>query len=187
MRIVAGKFGSRRLKGPGKLDLRPTSDRLRETLFNILGPAVEGSRFIDAYAGTGAVGIEALSRGASHAIFLEIARGALSLIRQNLDALHPQGEAEVLPGEGVRGLARLYGRGERASFIFLDPPYDDEGEYQRALELLGHSAPLSPQGIVIVEHRSTLPLPEVAGKLECWRRVRQGDATISFYRLMPGV
>jgi 16S rRNA (guanine966-N2)-methyltransferase len=187
MRIVAGQYGSRHLKSLGKLRLRPTSDRLRETLFDILGAEVEGSRFIDAYAGTGAVGIEALSRGAERAIFLEIARGALSLIRQNLEMLGAQGEAKILAGDVLRGLARLHARGERADFIFLDPPYEDEAEYRGALEFLGHSAPLAPLGTVIVEHRSTLPLPDLVGKLECERRVHQGDATLSFYHLLPGV
>ncbi|HVB33002.1 MAG TPA: 16S rRNA (guanine(966)-N(2))-methyltransferase RsmD [Patescibacteria group bacterium] len=186
MRIVAGKYGSRHLKSPGKLRLRPTSDRLREALFDILGGKVAGCRFIDAYAGTGAVGIEALSRGAQRAIFLEIARGAAALIRQNLEMLGAQGNAEILHGEALRGLARLHARGERADFIFLDPPYEDEAEYRRVLEFLGHSAPLAPQGAIVVEHTSTLALPEFTGKIECERRVRQGDATLSFYRFMPG-
>lgn len=186
MRIVAGKYGSRHLKSPGKLRLRPTSDRLRETLYDILGGEVEGSLFIDAYAGTGAVGIEALSRGARKAIFIEIARGAAALIRRNLEMLGAQGGAEIQQGEVLRALARLHARGERADFIFLDPPYDNEAEYGRVLELLGDSAPLAPAGAVIIEHRSTFALPEFAGKLERARLVRQGDATLSFYRAMPG-
>jgi 16S rRNA (guanine966-N2)-methyltransferase len=186
MRIVAGKYGSRHLKSPGKLRLRPTSDRLRETVFDILGGEVESSLFIDAYAGTGAVGIEALSRGARKAIFIEIARGAASLIRRNLEMLGAQGEAEIFQGETLRILTRLHARGERADFLFLDPPYDDEAEYESVLEFLGYSAPLAPHGAVIVEHRATLDLPEYAGKLERARRVRQGDAALSFYRLMPG-
>lgn len=186
MRIVAGKYGSRHLKSLGKLRLRPTSDRLRETLFDIVGDAVQGSLFIDAYAGTGAVGTEALSRGARRAIFLEIARGAAALIRQNLEMLGARQDTEILQGDALRSLERLHGRSERADFIFLDPPYDDESEYGRILEFLGHSAPLAPLGTIIFEHRSTLVLPEFSGKLECERRVRQGDATLSFYRLMPG-
>lgn len=186
MRIVAGKYGSRHLKSPGKLRLRPTSDRLRETLFDILGPEVKGSLFIDVYAGTGAVGIEALSRGARKAIFIEIARGAVAMIRQNLEMLGAQSEAEIMQGDALRALARLHGRGERADFIFLDPPYDDQAEYGRVLEFLGYSAPLTSQGTIVFEHRSTLELPQFEGKLERTRRVRQGDATLSFYRLMPG-
>jgi 16S rRNA (guanine966-N2)-methyltransferase len=186
MRIVAGKYGSRRLKSPGKLRLRPTSDRLRETLFDILGPSVAGSLFIDAYAGTGAVGIEALSRGARRVIFVEIARGPVALIRQNLDMLGALPDAEILHEDVLKGLARLHARGERADYLFLDPPYADQEEYHGAFELLGHSAPLAPNGIVIIEHRSTFPLPDFVGRLESARRVHQGDAALSFYRLMPG-
>ncbi len=186
MRIVAGKYGSRHLKTPGKLRLRPTSDRLRETLFDILGPSVDGSLFIDAYSGTGAVGIEALSRGARRVIFIEIARGAVALLRQNLEMLGASGDAEILHEDVLRGLVRLHARDERADFLFLDPPYQDQQEYHGAFELLSHSAPLAPNGIVIIEHRSTFPLPDFDGRLEAYRRVRQGDATLSFYRLIPG-
>ena len=108
------------------------------------------------------------------------------MIRQNLEMLGAQSEAEIMQGEALRALARLHGRGEHADFIFLDPPYDDEAEYGRVLELLGYSAPLAPLGTIVFEHRSTLELPQFEGKLERTRRVRQGDATLSFYRFMPG-
>jgi 16S rRNA (guanine(966)-N(2))-methyltransferase RsmD len=186
MRIVAGKYGSRHLKSPGKLRVRPTSDRLRETLFDILGPSVQGSLFIDGYAGTGAVGIEALSRGARRVIFIEIARGAVALIRENLRMLDAADDAEILHEDVLKGLARLHARGERADFLFLDPPYQDQEEYHGAFELLSDSPPLAPNGIVILEHRSTFPLPDFVGRLESFRRVRQGDATLSFYKLIPG-
>lgn len=186
MRVVAGKYGSRHLKSLGKLRLRPTSDRLRETLFDILGPSVADSLFIDAYAGTGAVGIEALSRGARRVIFIEIARGPVALIRQNLEMLGATGDAEILHEDVLKGLARLHARGERADYLFLDPPYEDQEEYHGAFELLSDSAPLAPNGLIVIEHRSTFPLPDFAGRLESVRRVHQGDATLSFYRLMPG-
>jgi 16S rRNA (guanine(966)-N(2))-methyltransferase RsmD len=186
MRVVAGKYGSRHLKGPGRQVLRPTSDRLRETLFDILGAAVEGSTFIDAYAGTGAVGVEALSRGAKRVTFIEIARGAIALIRANLQMIGDERQAEILHGDTVRILGRLGARGEQADFLFLDPPYVNEAEYQRVFEFLGHSAPVKPEGLAIIEHRTTLALPGFTGKIECDRRVRQGDATLSFYRRMPG-
>src|ERR1700687_6032875 len=119
MRIVAGKFGSRRLAGPRGHALRPTSARLRETLFDILQTEVQGSFFVDAYAGTGAVGLEALSRGAQAVVFLENHRQALGLIRENLRALEISEGAEVLPLDAARGIAVLGSRGATADFVFL--------------------------------------------------------------------
>src|ERR1700722_7398117 len=119
MRVIAGTFRSRRLKGPGTLTLRPTSDRLRETLFNILGPGVEDSLFVDLYAGTGAVAIEAVSRGARQAILIESSAKAATLIRENLAALSIFG-AELIRADVVTGLDRLATRRLIADFIYLD-------------------------------------------------------------------
>ena len=123
MRVIAGKFRSRTLRSLKGLELRPSSDRLRETLFNILGPAVQGAAFLDLYAGTGAVGIEALSRGARSAWFVEQHGPATALIRRNLDSLGIRKEAEILSVDVLRGLERLESRHAHADFIFLDPPY----------------------------------------------------------------
>ena len=181
MRIVAGKFGSRRLAGPRGLVLRPTSDRLRETLFDILQTEIEGCFFVDAYAGTGAVGIEALSRGAREVVFLENHRQALNLIRTNLRALEVTLGAEVLPLDAARGIALLAGRGTRADFIFLDPPYDERGEYERMLETLEASSLVAAHTRIIVERRRKLALPARLGRLERRRTVERGDAALDFY------
>lgn len=183
MRVIAGKFRSRLLKGPGKLRLRPTSDRLRETLFNILGPAIEDSLFIDLYAGTGAIGIEAISRGARDTIFVESHPATAQLVRANLEALGLRTGAEVIEAEAVRGLARIAARHRIANFIFLDPPYEDKDEHVNVLEYLDASHIIAPGGLVIVEHRNKTELPERLGRLERARMVEQGDATLSFYRL----
>lgn len=183
MRVIAGRFRSRLLKGPGKLRLRPTSDRLRETLFNILGPAVEDSLFIDLYAGTGAIGIEAMSRGARETIFVESHPATVRLVRANLEALGVRAGAEVIEAEAERGLARIAAQHRIADFIFLDPPYEDEDEHVKILEYLDESHLVAPQGLVIVEHRNKTELPERLGRLERTRMVKQGDATLSFYRL----
>lgn len=181
VRVVAGKFGSRTLKGPRGQAMRPTSDRLRETLFNILGAAVEDSVFVDAYAGTGAVGIEALSRGAKHVVFIEKHRAAVALIRKNLAMLEIEQEAEVLPGDAVKGFARLANEGTRADFVFADPPYGDEEEYERVLGVLGKSPLLAPGGKVVVEHDRRRKLKVRAGRLSRIRIVEQGDAVLSIY------
>jgi len=183
MRIVAGRYRSRVLKSPGKLRLRPTSDRLRETLFNILGRTVEDSFFVDVYAGTGAVGIEALSRGARKVIFIEQHSAAVALIRKNLEQLAVTVGAEILAMDALRGLAVLTSRRLLADFIFLDPPYKDAGEYERALDFLDSTHLLAPAGLVIVEHDQRRELPEWLTRLERSRVVEQGDASLSFYRL----
>ena len=182
MRIIAGKYRSRHLKGPGKLRLRPTSDRLRETLFNVLGASVEDSLFVDLYAGTGAIGIEAVSRGAREVIFIESHAGCTGLIRQNLEGLDIHSGVEVIESDVVKGLGKLAARHLLADFIFIDPPYEGE-EHLRVLEFLDESHLVAPYGIVIVEHSVQMDLPERFVRLERSRLLEQGDAALSFYRL----
>lgn len=183
MRVIAGKFRSRRLKGPGTLKLRPTSDRLRETLFNILGPGVVDSLFVDLYAGTGAIGMEAISRGAKQAILIESNAKAARLIRDNLRALEIFAGAELIEADALAGLKRISDRHLLADFVFLDPPYERTEEHVRTLEFLDSSHLVAPQGVVIVEHRTGTELPEQLSRLECTRVAEQGDATLSFYRV----
>jgi 16S rRNA (guanine(966)-N(2))-methyltransferase RsmD len=163
--------------------LRPTSDRLRETLFNIVGPTMSGATFVDLYSGTGAVGIEALSRGAHRVIFVEQHAPAVALIRRNLESLGIGAEAEILGMNVARAIERLEARHVHAQFIFLDPPYAADIEYENALESLGESPLVAPGGRVIVEHLKKRELAERAGDLELARVVEQGDAALSFYRL----
>jgi 16S rRNA (guanine966-N2)-methyltransferase len=190
MRVIAGTFRSRILKSLKGLALRPTSDRLRETLFNVLGPTVAGARFLDLFAGTGAIGIEALSRGAKEVVFIENHAAAAKLIRQNLDSLEIRSGFTVLPLDALRGLAMLASRRRPSEpgfdSIFLDPPYTAAEEYARVLEFLGSTELLAPGGIVVAEHRRNFDLCEEAGALERFRVLRQGDAALSFYRRRSG-
>jgi len=172
MRVIAGEFRSRRLKSIPGLATRPTPDRLRETLFDILGPRVEATVFLDAYAGTGAVGIEAISRGAAQAIFIERSKGAERVLRENLASLGIEDRALVALGAA----ATLIGR-YKAGIVFLDPPYDREIEYEKVLQLLGEG----PPELVIAQHSVRLTLPETCGRLVCTRVVRHGDNALSFY------
>jgi 16S rRNA (guanine(966)-N(2))-methyltransferase RsmD len=183
MRVIAGKYRSRLLKAPGKLKLRPTSDRLRETLFNVLGPTVQDSLFIDLFAGTGAVGIEAISRGAKRTIFIESHTAAVQLIKQNLIALDAIAGNDLIEADAVKGLERLQRWNIMADFIFHDPPYDNDEAYTRTLEYLDASHLIAPQGIVIVEHWYSFELPEIFNRLERTRVLGQGDTVLSFYRL----
>ena len=187
MRIIAGTYRSRILKSLRGRALRPTSDQLRETLFNVLGDGVAGSRFLDLFAGTGAMGIEALSRGAREAVFVENHAPAATLIRRNLASLGISDGATVLAMDAVRGLA-LLGSGEKArsspfDYIFLDPPYAAASDYRRVLESLGWGDLVAPGGVVIAEHGRKFALPEEVGALECYRVLQQADAGLSFYRL----
>ena len=129
MRVIGGEFRSRRLKSVPGLATRPTPDRLRETLFNILAPRIGGAVFVDAYAGTGAVGIEALSRGAARCVFVENGRRAVEAIRENLHLLGIEGRGSVVAGKVVAAMGWL----EAPDILFLDPPYEMEGEYGAAL------------------------------------------------------
>ena len=183
MRIVAGQFRSRQIKSLRGRELRPTSDRLRETLFNVLSPVIEGSRFLDIFAGTGAIGIEALSRRAQEVVFLEKHNPAVKLIRENLAALAIVHGFQILSGDAFHSLEKLAHSNDAPAFdiVFLDPPYAATNEYERILQLLGSAALLSPSAIVIAEHHHKLKLPAEAGILRLYRFLRQGDAALSFY------
>ena len=172
MRVIGGEFRSRAIKSLPGLDVRPTPDRLREALFNILAPRIEDAVFADLYAGTGAVGIEALSRGAARAIFVEQKHAAVKTIRENLRSLGIEGRAEVRQGRATAMIPRL-----EAGIVFLDPPYALESEYTAALERLGEK----PPPLVIVQHPPRLKLADCYGSLRCARLVKHGDNALSFY------
>ena len=180
MRVIAGTFRSRPLAAPRGMATRPTSDRLRETLFNILAPRVEGCRFVDLYAGTGAVGIEALSRGAAHVWFAEKSAPAVAAIRANLRALKIA-DGFTLEERGVGALlGRLTGP---VDLVYVDPPYEAEAEYSGTLNFLGSARGrqvLAPDALVIAEHSSKVHLASRYGALEHTRLVKQGDVALSF-------
>jgi 16S rRNA (guanine966-N2)-methyltransferase len=183
MRVIAGTYRSRILKSLKGHALRPTSDRLRETLFNVLGPGVSGSRFIDVFAGTGAVGIEALSRGAVEAVFIENHVPAAALIRRNLESLNALDRAKILPLDAIRGLEKLSTSRNAPGYdvVFLDPPYAAGQEYLRVLQFLSNAPFLASTATVIAEHYKTFSLPEEIGRLRRTRVLRQGDAALSFF------
>ncbi len=186
MRVIAGTYRSRLLVSPRGTATRPTSDRLRETLFNILGPRIENCLFADLYAGTGAVGIEAISRGAAHVWFAENAPAALAAINQNLSALKiTRGFTVEDRGTGAL-LQRLAKAAKLVNVVFLDPPYEAEAEYEGSLNFFGSvrgRTLLAPDALVVAEHSSKADLAKRYGSLEHTRLLRQGDAALSFYRV----
>lgn len=184
MRVIAGTYRSRVLEAPAGMATRPTSDRLRETLFNVLAPRMAGARFLDLYAGSGAVGIEAVSRGAAHVEFVERAAPALKVLKANLARLG------IAAGVAVRAQAVgafLRGSVSGAGFdvVFLDPPYDLAAEYETALGLLG-AGWLADGAVVVAEHRRKDRLADGYGGLKRTRLLEQGDAGLSFYTQSQG-
>jgi len=172
MRVIGGEFRSRRLRSVPGLETRPTPDRLREALFDVLTPRIEGVVFLDAYAGSGVVGIEALSRGAARTVFIERSRAAVRAIRENLAALGLEGRSLVVAAPVRAALGK-----HAAGIAFLDPPYENEREYRAVLERLDEfAAPL-----VLVQHSARVSLPEEAGGLRRVRVLKQGSNAVSFY------
>jgi 16S rRNA (guanine(966)-N(2))-methyltransferase RsmD len=182
MRIIAGEFRGRVLKSPTDARTRPTSDRLRETLFNILAPRIAGARFLDLCAGTGAVGIEALSRGASFVSFVDRSRRMCSLIETNLKLCRVEKERhEIALNEAMDFLRREQTRSW--DIVFFDPPYQDD--YTPTLSLFGQSdsSLLNEDSLLIVEHYRKKLLPDDLNELRRLRIVKQGDSHLSFYAL----
>jgi 16S rRNA (guanine966-N2)-methyltransferase len=186
MRVIGGKFRSRPLHSLRGMDLRPTADRLRETLFNVLGAgnaaAFEGKVWFDLCAGTGAVGIEALSRGAAKVYFVESSTSAATLIRRNLDSLKVESGYEVLKEDAARALRQLEARNITANFVFLDPPYRLEKVYAQILQQLSQSTLLAPDAVVVAEHDKRFDPGADFAPLFRYRKLEQGDAALSFYR-----
>lgn len=176
MRIIAGIYKSRKIESVPGMNVRPTPDRLRESLFSILTLDIDGSTFVDAYAGSGSVGLEAISRGARKVIFLERDKAAIGVLKQNLVTLGVgRGAYEIQAGAAAKHLADW-----PADIVFIDPPYDKEKEYLDSLEN-------AQGGIVIAQHSVRLKLPEVTGRLKRYREVRQGDNVLSFYSPVPDI
>jgi len=186
MRIIAGQYRSRQLKSLKNLKIRPTSDMLRETLFNILGPRVEGARFLDLFAGTGAVGIEAISRHAAHVVLVENHRSTAKLITENLALLEITTGARLIVSDALAAIATLESANSGSDaapfdFIFLDPPYANQRDYHAVLQALGKSRLLNESSMVIAEHRKNFALPTPVGRLQQFRTLNQGDAALAFY------
>lgn len=183
MRVIAGAHKGRTLKAPTWEGLRPTSDRLRETLFNVLAPRVANARVLDLYAGTGAVGIEALSRGAAHVTFVESDRRAQALVAENLARCGIEEGYAIIRASAARALEMLRGRPSFVPFdiILLDPPYD----HPVAVALNGLDALLAPGGLVVIEHARRSEAPDAVGRLARTRDLVSGDSALAFYACQP--
>jgi 16S rRNA (guanine966-N2)-methyltransferase len=175
VRVIAGALKGRRLKAPTWEGLRPTSDKLRETLFNILAPRIAGARVLDAYAGTGAVGIEALSRGAAHVTFVDRDRRAQALVAENLAHCGVSGGYAIIRASVARAIDDL--GAEMFDIMFFDPPYDEPVD-----DVLGAAGErLAPDGVLVLEHARRRMSPPRLGRLQRTRDVTSGDSTLTMY------
>lgn len=183
MRVIAGALKGRRLDTPTWSGLRPTSDKLRETLFNVLTPRVDGARVLDAFAGTGALGIEALSRGAAHVTFVETDPRAQRLIAANLALCGVQEGYAIIRGTIAKGVERLLAGRDFVPFdlVLLDPPYD----LPAAGPLAAAHRVMAPQGLVVLEHARRRPAPDATARLIRTREIVSGDSALSFYQCRP--
>jgi len=175
MRVIAGSLKGRRLRAPTWDGVRPTSDKLRETLFNILAPRVGGARVLDGYAGTGAIGIEAISRGAAHVTFVETDRRAQALVAENLSRCGVTDGYVIIRASVSRALDGL--GAEPFDIMFFDPPYDEQVD--DVVAAAGEH--LAPDGMLVLEHSRRRVSPERLGRLQRTRDVTSGDSALAFY------
>jgi len=183
VRVIAGSARGRRLTVPDVAGLRPTSDRARETRFNVLAPRIDGAIFLDAFAGCGAVGIEALSRGAAHAVFVERARRTGEVLAANLEMCGFGDRATVVCDPWSAAWPALAAVGRRFDIAFFDPPYDRE-EAHRCLEDLSAGDLLATDAVAIIEHRAATPPREAAG-WQALRTISAGDPSFTFFGILP--
>jgi 16S rRNA (guanine966-N2)-methyltransferase len=181
MRIIAGEFRGRRLAAV-KGRIRPTSDRVREAIFNILGPAVAEATVLDLFAGTGALTLEALSRGAREAVLVEDQGAALGVLRRNLLALALEDRTRVMPMPVQKALKKLAAQEEQFTLVFLDPPYG-RGLALKTLTTLQGSGLLFPEAKVVAEHSYRETVPEQVGRLKLSQGRRYGDTQVAFYEI----
>lgn len=181
MRVSGGTGRGRKLRTPGGLRVRPTSDKVKQALFNILGGRSEGAVFLDLFAGAGGIGIEALSRGASQAVFVDASKDSIRLVRENLAMTGFEARAQVVQADAA---AFLRTGGGAFDIVFLDPPYTED--IPPLLEAVAAAGILKPDAIVVAEHFKKQPSPEKAGALALYREARYGDTVLSFYKTSNG-
>ncbi|MBS1812027.1 MAG: 16S rRNA (guanine(966)-N(2))-methyltransferase RsmD [Acidobacteria bacterium] len=186
MRVISGIYKGRRLKAVEGMQVRPTSDRLRETLFNVLSSSIQGSRFVDICAGTGAVGIEAMSRGAGHVTFIESNRKAAQVLAENLEHCGITENVKVINRDAVATLKYFAQHLLQFDYFYLDPPYDSE-VYSQVMWTLAKSKLIAEEGLVIVEHRKKIELLSSYDYLRPYRQIVQGESCLTFFSMERGI
>lgn len=181
MRVITGTAKGRKLKAPKGMETRPTTDRTKESLFNIIGLKAQDAYILDLFAGTGAIGIEALSRGAEKAVFVEHNSQAVKIINDNLTLTRLAEKAEILTMDSFRALERLAAANRPFDIIFIDPPYLKDLE-KKALKIIDHHKLLTSEGVVITESSKRDQMPEKIETLQLVRQEKYGDSILSFYQ-----
>ena len=181
LRVIAGVAKGHRLKTPRGMATRPTSDRVKEALFNIIAAFVPDSYVLDMFSGTGSLGIEALSRGAAYAVFVDYHKECVDIIKENLNYTKLQSKAKVFQADCLRVAKKLGRRGNRFDIIFMDPPYS-KNLVEGALSSIVENGIIKDNGIIVVEHRKSDTVPQKIGDVELVRRQDYGDTSLSFYR-----
>ena len=183
MRVIAGKYRSRTIQMPKGAEARPTKDRVREALFNILGASVNGAAVLDAFAGSGAFGIEAVSRGAKRVVFVDIDKRCIVTVKKNLEALGISDDAaSLIRADAIMAFDTLERRKEKFDIVLFDPPYYSDTAKKSLIKIDARDI-LTPRCIVVVEHHKNDALPEELDVITSYRIARYGDIRLSFYRL----
>ena len=184
MRVIAGSAKGRALKAvPGK-NTRPTTDKVKEAIFSMIGPYFDGGWVLDLFAGTGGLGIEALSRGAERAVFIDMEKASIDVVRHNATEAGVADKAEIYRNEAGRAVKALAKRGSAFRYVFLDPPYRMK-EMDGVMAQLAESGLLEPGAVVVVEHDAEHQYPETAVPFEQTKRVKYGDTAVTIYRYRP--
>lgn len=179
MRIISGACRSRKLYSPPGMATRPTADRVRESIFNILAPQVSGRRVLDLFAGTGAMGLEALSRGADTAVFIDLSASALNIITRNIAACRMEERSRAIRWDIAKNLTCLSSREAAFDLVFMDPPYD-QGLIHRALSHLIRQRILENGALIVIEHAASEPVPGDFAELSLTDRRKYGKTLVSF-------
>ncbi|HHW61529.1 MAG TPA: 16S rRNA (guanine(966)-N(2))-methyltransferase RsmD [Syntrophomonadaceae bacterium] len=182
MRVIAGSAKGRRLQAPAGMDTRPITDRIKESLFNILAPDIEGADFLDLFAGSGGVGIEALSRGARQAVFVDNSRKAAAVLAANLKHCDLEQHADLRLDDAIRAIKKLEREGRQFDIIYVDPPFTNAAIFSEVMAVLDRADILASMGKMVIRSHRKMDMPEKLTQLERYRLKEYGESVLHFYR-----
>ncbi|MEA1960374.1 MAG: 16S rRNA (guanine(966)-N(2))-methyltransferase RsmD [Bacillota bacterium] len=187
MRVITGSAKGKKLLAPTGMDTRPITDRIKEALFNVLSYDIQDAGFLDLFAGSGSVGIEALSRGASRVVFVEKSSKVVKIIQDNLHNCHFDSDYQVYCLDVFRAIQDLHRKGERFDYIYVDPPFTNEAIFIEFMKAIDQVDLLSDDGMLIIRARRKKEMPEALTTIERIKTKDYGESTLHYYRLYEGV